>query len=332
MKSCCSTSNQNSRPGKAVISIVIPCYNQSHFLAEAITSALRQTYEHCEIIVVDDGSKDNTRQVAEQFPVQYIYQNNQGLPSARNTGVAHSTGEYLVFLDSDDRLLPHALAVGYELLQSCEDCSMVVGNHSFISEKGHWLRNCDKDITQQDHYLQLLQSNFVENPGCAMYRRNVFEEIGGFNPSLKASEDYEFYLRVARKFKLICHDRVVAEYRLHGSSMSRNPELMLTATLSVLRSEAEFIGGDPKRNKAFQKGMATWKRKYGRELALQLAKLRLRSDRATLKRKIFTLLREYPIGLALAMIGCVMPTKVLTFPERRRLQTEIHRQPLMVEV
>ncbi len=314
--------NVYPNPGQnGIVSIIIPCYNQAHFLSEAIASALRQTYQSCEIIVVDDGSKDHTRQIAEKFPVRYIYQQNEGLSAARNTGIAHSSGEYVVFLDSDDRLLPHALETGYEAFQNFPDCAMIVGNHSFISETGQWLRDCQKDTTPQDRYLQLLRCNFVENPGCAMYRRCVFETVGGFNPALAASEDYEFYLRVARHFKIFCHNKIVSEYRLHGSSMSRNPELMLAATLQVLRAEAQFIAGNRLQEKAFQEGMAIWKRKYGRELALQLARLRMRCTLSILKRKVSALLREYPIGFALAVVGCLMPTKILLLPERRRLQT-----------
>jgi glycosyltransferase involved in cell wall biosynthesis len=325
-----STPDQSARQENVpLISIIIPCYNQAHFLAEAIISSLHQTYRNCEVIVVDDGSKDNTGEVARQFPVQYVYQQNGGLPAARNTGIAHSTGEYVVFLDSDDRLLPHALEAGYEAFQTCPDASMVVGNHSFISETGRWLRDCLKDTTPQDRYTQLLRSNFIENPACAMYRRALFEQIGGFNPALRASEDYEFYLRIARRFKLFCHDRIVSEYRLHGSSMSRNPELMLSTTLDVFRTEEKFIGGDRERMEAYREGMATWKRKYGRELALQLAKMRMRCDTQTLKRKILTLLREYPTGLVFAVVGCFLPASLLTLPERRRLQSR-QTQPLAV--
>src|SRR5688500_17070697 len=88
-----------------LVSVIITCFNQGHFLAEAISSVLKQTHKPLEIIVVDDGSTDNTKAVALNFPeVYYIYQNNAGLSDARNTGIDNSRGEYLVFLDADDWL------------------------------------------------------------------------------------------------------------------------------------------------------------------------------------------------------------------------------------
>src|SRR6266513_5232454 len=100
-------------PASGLVSVIIPCYNQAHFLHEAIESVLAQTYSNREIIVVDDGSTDNTATVARcHSPPRYIYQENAGPSAARNTGFEQSRGEYLVFLDADDRLLPEALEIG----------------------------------------------------------------------------------------------------------------------------------------------------------------------------------------------------------------------------
>src|ERR687890_856397 len=97
-----------------LVSVVIPCYNQAHFLGEAIESVLAQSYPRFEIIVVDDGSTDDTSKVAARHPGgRYVYQNNQGVSAARNSGLARSEGEYVVFLDADDRLLPEALVAGF---------------------------------------------------------------------------------------------------------------------------------------------------------------------------------------------------------------------------
>src|ERR671912_965329 len=112
--------------GTGLVSVVIPCYNQAHFLGEAIESVLSQTYPHFEIVVVDDGSTDNTQEVAARYPgVRYIRQENQGLAGARNAGIRRSNGSYLVFLDADDRLLPEALEVGLEHLNAHPECAFV---------------------------------------------------------------------------------------------------------------------------------------------------------------------------------------------------------------
>src|SRR5918995_6791294 len=99
--------------GAALVTVVIPCYNQAHFLGEAIESVLSQSYKRFEIVVVDDGSTDDTSEVATRYPrVRCIRQENRGLAGARNTGIRHCQGEYVVFLDADDRLLPEALEAG----------------------------------------------------------------------------------------------------------------------------------------------------------------------------------------------------------------------------
>jgi len=104
-----------SMPESGLVSAIIPCYNQAHFLHEAIESVLAQSYPNFEIILVNDGSTDSTADVVRRYsPVRYVYQENAGLSSARNTGLKKSRGEYVVFLDADDRLLPEALQVGVD--------------------------------------------------------------------------------------------------------------------------------------------------------------------------------------------------------------------------
>ncbi len=101
-----------------LISVIIPCYNHGAYLPEAFASIWQQDYPAVEIVVVDDGSTDTTREVAQHYPaVKYVYQANQGLSAARNTGLTHSTGQYLVFLDADDWLLPGALTTNARYLQ-----------------------------------------------------------------------------------------------------------------------------------------------------------------------------------------------------------------------
>src|SRR5215204_1328714 len=121
----------------ALVSVVIPCYNQAHFLGEAIESVLAQSYPNFEIIVVDDGSPDNTSEVAASYPrVRLVRQENQGLSAARNSGLARSEGEYVVFLDADDRLLPGALQAGLECFEAHPKCAFVYGRCSRIRRDG----------------------------------------------------------------------------------------------------------------------------------------------------------------------------------------------------
>jgi glycosyltransferase involved in cell wall biosynthesis len=111
-----------------MISVVIPCYNQARFLGEAIESVLAQSHARFEIIVVDDGSTDNTVEVARRYrDVRCVSQRNQGQGAARNEGLKHASGEFVVFLDSDDRLLPHAFEVGLQNFGGDQEVAFVAG-------------------------------------------------------------------------------------------------------------------------------------------------------------------------------------------------------------
>ncbi len=183
---------------KSLVTVVIPCYNQAHFLGEAIESVLSQSYPNFEIIVVDDGSTDKTSEVASRYQeVRLVRQENQGLPGARNTGMGHSRGEYVVFLDADDRLLPEALEVGVKELGAHPKCAFVFGYHNNIATDGSPLPTSHPPHNEPDQYLALLHRCYIRMH-AVMYRRAVFDSVGGFDTSLSASEDYDMYLRITR--------------------------------------------------------------------------------------------------------------------------------------
>ena len=282
-------------PEAPLISVVIPCYNQARFLGEAITSALDQNYSSLEVIVVDDGSEDDTAEVAGRYPqVRCIRQANRGLAAARNRGLEASRGEYVLFLDSDDRLAAGAVAVGAESLDSRPDCAFVSGHYSLIDAEGlpmpHRASPCAKD----DHYRALLRGNYIGMPATVMYRRSVLEDVKGFDTSRRACEDYDLYLRIARRFPVHCHHHLVAEYRQHGGNMSRNYALMIESSLSVLRSQRMFVRGDEKLERAYREGIGFWQDYYARGLIRQVKNhLGLREWRNALSGSL-AILRHHP--------------------------------------
>src|SRR5207245_5342110 len=155
-----------------LVSVIIPCYNQAHFLGEAIESVLAQSYPHFEIIVVDDGSTDNTEEVAGSYPeVRCLRQANQGQAAARNVGLGQSCGEYAVFLDADDRLMPEALAVGLAGFAAHPDCAFVAGHHRWISADGFPLQEIPPHSVEKEHYAELLRRNYIAMLATVMYRR-----------------------------------------------------------------------------------------------------------------------------------------------------------------
>jgi glycosyltransferase involved in cell wall biosynthesis len=258
--------------GAALVSVVIPCYNQAHFLGEAIESVLAQSYPHFEIVVVDDGSTDDTSEVAARYQaVRLVRQENQGLAAARNSGIRESEGGYLVFLDADDRLLPGALEVGVEHLNAHPECAFVFGRCRFVTSDGSplWESQLSRAI-EGDHYVELLQGNYISNPATVIYRRSVFESVGDFDTSISPAADYELYYRIARNFPIYCHDAVVTEYRRHGANMTHNSMLMLKSNVAALRLQRAYVKRDRRYKEAYKAGVRFWQATYGGSLAREV--------------------------------------------------------------
>ncbi len=254
----------------ASVSVVITCYNQGQFLREAVESVLAQSYRSFEIIIVDDGSTDNTAQVAAMYPgVRYIYQNNGGLSSARNTGAKHSNGSFLVFLDADDLLTSVALEMGIHHLNAHPDCAFVSGHYTVIRSNGQVVPQSRNSVVLKDHYVELLRGNYIGMHGTVMYRRANFEDAGGFDPSLRACEDYEMYLRIARTSPVYSYDAVVAQYRHHSGNISRNRALMLKSSLAVLQAQRTYLRS-PEQTEALEEGIRFWQTLYGYRLIREL--------------------------------------------------------------
>ncbi len=268
------------------VSIVIPCYNQGRFLAAAIESALTQTYAAHEIIVVDDGSLDQTDEVAARYPgVRCIRQPNQGVASARNAGLRCSTGDYIVFIDADDLLLSHALEAGVSRLKACPDCAFVVGQCRRIDAEGRVLPPDSLPRPDPDFYAELLRHCFVWCPATVMYVRRILSAHGGFaRLECTGTEDYELYLRLARTYPCLSHDHVVAEYRVHTDSMSRNAARMLRSTMFTLQAQRSYVANHPKYKHDLDLGIRAARRYYGPKILEHVVlQVRRKSPRCTLQ-------------------------------------------------
>lgn len=234
----------NSAP---LISVVIPCYRQAHYLDEAIKSVLAQTHRRLEIIVVDDGSPDDTSEVAARHPrARLIRQPHLGLPAARNAGLRASLGEHTVFLDADDRLVPDALETGISALAAAPECALVYGFCEFIDHAGAPIPTPPQVPAGGDCYRALFRKNYIMTPGAAMFRRAVLASVAGFDESFTGGcEDIDLYLRVARRWPIQCHGRVVLQYRQHRASMSSKRMRMLRASNDLFRKHLREVKGDP---------------------------------------------------------------------------------------
>lgn len=160
------------------VAVVIPCFRQAHFLGQAIESVLDQSRAADEVVVVDDGSPDNTAEVAANYPgVRCIRQDNAGLAGARNRGLGETASEFIVFLDADDRLLREALEIGVEALQSQEDGAFVWGFNCPIDAGGERIGDISNPFAGEATYARLLERNVVGPPAGVMFRRGPAVEL-----------------------------------------------------------------------------------------------------------------------------------------------------------
>jgi glycosyltransferase involved in cell wall biosynthesis len=272
-----------------LISIIIPSYNHGKYLQTAISSIKQQNYPAIEIIVVDDGSDDNTKTVClENWSIKYVYQHNQGLSSARNTGIRHSNGDFLVFLDADDWLLENALQTNYHYIKQASDVAFVSGGHLKVYEDEGIVKESISYV-QSDHYIKLLQGNYIGMHGAVMYRKWVFEKFT-FDITLKSCEDYDLYLKIARIYPVIHHTNIIAAYRLHLDSMSSNIPSMLLNVFKVLDRQKNEVKNESE-YKALRMGYKIWGKFYSSELYKRLITKKISPS----PQALFTLVTYNPI-------------------------------------
>lgn len=285
-------------------SVVITCHNQGAFLAQAIESALAQTYPGVEVIVVDDGSTDETAEVAARYPdVRLVSQPRAGLPAARNAGLGLCTGDVVTFLDADDRLLPHAVETGVRALLAHPEAACVAGHYRLIDAAGTVTAEWTRAPVDFDPYAALLRRNHIGMHAAVLYRRAVLVELGGFDTTLRACEDYDVYLRLARAHDIHVHGVLIAEYRRHAGNLSRDPVLMLEAALRVHRRQWPYVRTRPRYLAAYREGRAFWRDYYGGQV---LELLRTGTGDATrIRRAAWALLVHHPWGLARAGLPAV---------------------------
>ncbi len=281
------------------VSVIIPCYNGAAFLVEAIESVLSQSYSHYEIIVVDDGSIDNTREIAQRYTVKYIYQKNQGVVAARNRGITEASGNYLVFLDQDDILLPNALEIGINSLHSHPECGFVAGLSQSINAEGSPMMEQDEEQQQIKvaNYQTLLMGQAFVPPSSLIFQKAAVESIKGFNSNWnRGTEDYDLYLRIARKFPIYCHNQIVVKYRRHDSNVSNNAARILEECLKVLDFHWSFIKGNQDLEKAYKTGKRHWIKLFGPRLTSQLIAHLKTGQWNEAIRVMFFQLKIYPQG------------------------------------
>lgn len=220
------------------ISVVIPTYNRAHILKHVVSSVINQSIKPHEIIIVDDGSTDQTKEVFNeqiqdylQDVIRYIYQENQGGNVARNRGIQEANGEYVAFLDSDDTWDKEKLEKQLTVFGSNEKLGAVYcGLRHVDLDKGTLIYEPKRSYPSGDLSTTLLIRDVTGPTSCYMVKRSVFEEVGGFDVNLKARQDWEMWIRIAQKYEIDVVPEALVNYGEHtGTRTASNPQKEIDA-------------------------------------------------------------------------------------------------------
>ena len=224
----------NKLTNKPIVSIVIPTFNGSKYLSQAIESTLVQTFFNFELIIVDDGSVDNSPAIIDEYMkkdqrINYIRnEKNIKLPGSLNVGFSLAQGEYYTWLSDDNMYKQNSIEVMLSYLLNHKDVDIVYSDYSIINEQGIELRDVILDNPEN-----LLKGNCIG--ACFLYKREVHERLGGYSTDLYLAEDYDFWLRASVCFKIVKIEKNLYFYRQHKDSLSsKRYEAILTATEKVL--------------------------------------------------------------------------------------------------
>jgi glycosyltransferase involved in cell wall biosynthesis len=227
----------------ATVSVIVPTFNRVRFVAETIQSVATQTYTDYELIIVDDGSTDGTLAVikAQAISLTLIEMaQNSGPGHARNAGVAHASGEFVAFLDSDDVWEPNHLESSLARIQSDPDCGLVYAAKSWIGPESTPLGIPTSGPNPEGWiYSRMLEGNYISSASCVLVRTSVFRGYGGFpeDPPMSIGEDYNLWLRIAARHKILFTGLPTVRYRRHDGNLHNDAVAIAKGHIRT-RSEA----------------------------------------------------------------------------------------------
>ena len=242
------------------ISAVIPAYNSADFIADAINSILKQTYPVAEIIVVDDGSSDNTEHIVRNLPgnIHYYKQTNQGPSVARNQGIKMAGGDWIAFLDADDQWTPDKIEKQMATLNRYPELQLIAGDMSEIDGQDklltpsvlakHQLLQGFRQLHGQpvpNALAALIGKNFIPT-GTVLVRRHVVLAAGLFNESIRFGEDLELWAKIAARHPIACLPEILMLRRLHGNNATQLTGCMLADLVKVMQSLRNAIPAESK--------------------------------------------------------------------------------------
>jgi glycosyltransferase involved in cell wall biosynthesis len=261
------------------VSVLIPTHNYARFLGEAIQSVLDQTYKDFELIIVDDGSMDNTREIFENFNdprIRYICQDHLGVSAAHNTGLKACRGEYITGLSGDDLYLPQNLEKKVKLLDSRPDAGLVCSDaYVFDNSTGATLcklwhdpkrsnPSFDPVKASRQPLKEFLHWGFFIMLQATMLRRQVFTAVGGFDESLPTHEDWDLIIRIVQRFRIEVIDEPLLKLRRHNANLSIDEEKMYCGGVSATNKAISSGSFSDEELKLLRKNLIPQHSRFGR--------------------------------------------------------------------
>lgn len=233
-----------------LVSVVIPVYDGVDFVDRAVRSVLSQDHAAVEAVVVNDGSRDGTGDLVDALAraderVRVVHKENAGLAAARNTGIEHARGQYLNFLDADDWLLDHKLTTQLAALENAEGSDLVYSDYVKVRESDGSEFEVPRGVPPVPFPDLYVYRNWFA-PMVPLLRRRLVDAVGGFDDGFRAAEDWDYWLRCARRTRFVYVPGVVAKYRLHEAQMHRDHDRMNEAHR---RLATKHFGDDPVRHR-----------------------------------------------------------------------------------
>jgi glycosyltransferase involved in cell wall biosynthesis len=306
-----------------VVSIIVPCYNQGCFLSETLECISKQEYTDWECLIINDGSSDDTEQVADKWVkndsrFRYFKKVNGGISSARNVGIKNSQGKYIQFIDADDLIEAHKLASQCDYLEKNSSVGIVYGDmRYFPTDQPYQLRYsiADPDVEWLESawldprpILEKLLENNIMGINCPLFRVSVFQNVGLFTEGMHMMEDWFYFIRCAIKgvvFQFIPSDNSLALVRIHARSATQNFDKILQGTYEMTLLLGPLLSDSTLRRKNFNLGI-------GRITF---------SDRLNFERELFRLFWSH---MSFDITIDFLNTYLVRHPTLRRLFTSIN--------
>lgn len=235
-----------------LVSVIVPAYNHECFVEKCLNSIIAQTYKNMQIIIINDGSTDNTEKCIQDFmkkinfPIEFVSKDNEGICKTLNLGIQLSKGEYIATIASDDIWLPEKLAKQIDFLENNQNIGLVYSDIFFLKKDGNTelkftdykseIRKCFLNGIQnaQMYYTLLTENIIIAN--TVMIRKKCLDTVGYYDENIKF-EDYDMWLRFAQKYPIGFIDEPLAYYRIHDDNISHNSKFMISETYKALKKQ-----------------------------------------------------------------------------------------------